>query len=30
MYVGELPEKTVLSTSPHAVQYYAQLVQLHS
>jgi amino-acid N-acetyltransferase len=29
MYMGELPEKTVLSTSPHAVQYYMQLVQLH-
>ena len=30
MYMGELPEKTVLSTSPHAVQYYPQLVQLQS
>src|SRR5215472_16157008 len=28
MYKGELPEKTVLSTSPHAVRYYPQLVQL--
>ena len=29
MYMGELPEKTVLTTSPHAAQYYTQLVQLH-
>jgi amino-acid N-acetyltransferase len=30
MYRGELPEKTVLTSSPHAVQYYSQLVQLES
>jgi amino-acid N-acetyltransferase len=30
MYMGELPEKTVLSTSPHAAQYYTQLVSLES
>ncbi len=30
MYLGELPENTVLTTSPHAVRYYAQLVQLQS
>ena len=29
MYSGELPEKTVLATSPHAARYYTQLVQLH-
>jgi len=28
MYTGELPEKTVLTSSPHAVRYYPQLVQL--
>ena len=28
MYMGELPEKTVVASSPHAVQYYSQLVQL--
>lgn len=28
MYVGQLPEKTVLATSPHAAQYYTQLVSL--
>ena len=28
MYTGELPEKTVLATSPHAARYYTQLVQL--
>lgn len=28
MYMGELPETTVLASSPHAVQYYPQLVQL--
>jgi len=30
MYMGELPEKTVLTTSPHAARYYTQLVQLQS
>ena len=30
MYMGELPEKTVLSTSPHAARYYTQLVELES
>ena len=30
MYMGELPEKTVASTSPHALQYYAQLVTLQT
>jgi len=30
MYMGELPEKTVRSSSPHAVRYYPQLVQLQS
>jgi len=29
MYMGELPGKTLLTTSPHAAQYYTQLVQLH-
>ena len=28
MYMGQLPEKTVLATSPHAAQYYTQLVSL--
>ncbi len=30
MYMGELPEKTVLSTSPHAARFYTQLVALES
>ena len=30
MYMGELPEKTVLSSSPHAARYYTQLVALES
>jgi len=30
MYMGELPEKTVHATSPHAVRHYTQLVQLQS
>jgi hypothetical protein len=28
--MGELPEKTVLNSSPHAVRYYPQLVALES
>jgi len=30
MYMGELPEKSVMSTSPHAARYYTQLVSLPS
>ena len=30
MYMGELPEKTVLTSSPHAVRFYPQLVQMQS
>jgi amino-acid N-acetyltransferase len=30
MYMGELPEKTVFSTSPHAARHYTQLVSLQS
>lgn len=30
MYMGELPEKTVMSTSPHAARYYTQLVSPQS
>jgi len=30
MYMGELPEKTVLASSPHAVRFYPQLVALES